>query len=138
MKARLTREHLLHSPCFTLIYIVFLFCLSLSLFLAPLKEQLIYHDLTKDSSLEKRLLVFTHEAVVTFIDANDVEHVLFNSGVQTDKAFQIFAHRLQIRPDHGDLMFTLMDLQSSDVGKYEISGLGGLAAAIWLSETGGK
>lgn len=140
MKAKITIKRFLHSLCFTLIYFVFLFCLHLSLFLFlfPFKEQLIYHDIRKEHFLERRLPVLIHKAVVTFIDASRTENVVFDSGVQTDTGFLIFTHRLQIMPQSNELMFTIKDLQSSDVGRYEISGLGGLAAVIWLSESSGK
>lgn len=74
-------------------------------------------------SLEYRIGVPVSEAVVTFIDPWNKQHVIFKNGMMTEDSFRIFEDRVRISINTklDVLQFEMSGANSKMIGRYEFT-----------------
>ncbi|XP_063046131.1 uncharacterized protein LOC134440116 [Engraulis encrasicolus] len=82
-----------------------------------------YHDVDMHGSLEYRIGLPVSEAVVTFIDPWNKQHVIFKNGMMTEDSFRIFEDRVRISINTklDVLQFEMSGANSKMIGRYEFT-----------------
>ncbi|XP_063048576.1 WAS/WASL-interacting protein family member 3-like, partial [Engraulis encrasicolus] len=89
-----------------------------------------WHDVDTHDSWEDRVAVPVSEAVVTFTDVQNKQHVIFENGMMTEDALRIFKGRLFINTHLDVLQFEMSGADSKAVGRYVVTEKKGRAFVI--------